>query len=149
RRQRAFALGFVSYFALLWVLWETPVAYPLKIFVVLLHELSHALAVWATGGSVERITLDPRQGGATYAAGGSALLALSAGYLGRLLWGAALVVVAHKKRVRARWVVGAIGVLVLELTAFYLRNPFAIAFGALFGAALVAAWWRLPDPWNR
>ena len=149
RRQRAFAAGFAVYFALLWVLWDTPVAYPLKIFVVLLHELSHAVAVWITGGDVERITLDPRQGGATFARGGSALLALSAGYLGSLLLGAGLVVTAHLKRVRARWVTGGIGVLVLELTIFYLRSPFAVAFGALFGAALLAAAWRLPELWNR
>ena len=148
-RQRAFVAGFVVYFVLLWTLWETPVAYPLKIFVVLLHELSHAIAVWSTGGEVQRITLDPRQGGATWVTGGSAFLALSAGYLGSLIWGSALVVAAHWKCVRATWVTGGAGVLVLELTTFYLRGPFAVTFGLLFGAALIAAAMRLPELWNR
>src|SRR5687767_6945732 len=50
RRRLAFLAGFAVYFSLLWTFWDTPVVYPLKIFVVLLHELSHALAAWATGG---------------------------------------------------------------------------------------------------
>ena len=69
-----FLLGFGLFFTALWLLWGTPVVYPLKIFVVLLHELSHAMAVWATGGTVDSITLDPRQGGATYFTGGNAHL---------------------------------------------------------------------------
>jgi hypothetical protein len=149
QRQRAFLAGFAVYFALLWALWETVAVYPLKIFVVLLHELSHAIAVWVTGGIVERITLDPRQGGVTFASGGSAFLALSAGYLGSLLWGCLLVVVAHLKRVHAGWVIAATGALVLELTLLYLSGPFALAFGVLFGATLLAAGWKLPELWNR
>jgi hypothetical protein len=149
KRQLAFSAGFAVYFALLWILWNTPVVYPLKIFVVLLHEASHALAVWISGGTVAQITLDPRQGGVTWATGGNAFLALSAGYLGSLAWGAALVTVAHLKRVHAGWVMGAAGVLVLELTAFYLRGLFAIVFGALFGGAMLVAAWKLPELWNR
>jgi hypothetical protein len=149
QRRRAFVAGFAVYFALLWALWETVAVYPLKIFVVLLHELSHAIAVWVTGGVVQQITLDPRQGGATFAAGGSAVLALSAGYLGSLLWGCVLVVVAHLKRVHAGWVMGAVGALVLELTVLYLRGGFAVAFGLFFGLVLLVAAWKLPELWNR
>jgi hypothetical protein len=149
KRQQAFVAGFAIYFAVLWMLWNTVAVYPLKIFVVLLHELSHAIAVWSTGGIVDRITLDPRQGGVTFARGGSAFIALSAGYLGSLLWGCGLVVVAHLKRVHAGWVMGAIGLLVLDLTFFYLRGPFAVVFGVLFGAAVLVAGWKLPELWNR
>jgi hypothetical protein len=149
QRQRAFVAGFAVYFALLWALWETVAVYPLKIFVVLLHELSHAIAVWVTGGVVQQITLDPRQGGATFATGGSALVALSAGYLGSLLWGCLLVVVAYLKRVHAGWVIGAVGALVLELTVLYLRGGFAVVFGLLFGLGLLLAAWKLPELWNR
>ena len=47
-------------------------------------------------------------------------------------------VVAHLKRVHAAWVTAGVGALVLELTVLYLRNPFAVVFGMLFGAALLA-----------
>ena len=144
-----FVGGFTVYFSLLWTFWYTPLVYPLKIFVVLLHELSHALAIWATGGSVDRIVLDPRQGGATWGTGGSAFVALSAGYLGSLLWGTALVAAARWKKVPAGLVTGVAGLLVLALTALYVRNDFGIVFGAVFGLALLVSTWYLPDLWNR
>ena len=51
-----FVLGFAAFFAALWFLWDTSIVYPLKIFVVLLHEISHAIASVATGG-VDQSTL--------------------------------------------------------------------------------------------
>ena len=48
RRRLRFLVGFGAFFTALWFLWNTPVVYPLKIFVVLLHELSHAGASLAT-----------------------------------------------------------------------------------------------------
>lgn len=149
RRRLAFVAGFAVYFGLLWTLWDTPLVYPLKVFVVLLHELSHAVAVWTTGGSVERIVLDRLQGGETWASGGSPFLALSAGYLGSLLWGTGLVVVAQWKRIHAGNVTALIGATVLVLTALYIRNDFGIVFGVLFGAAALLAAWRVSGLWNR
>ena len=45
--------------AVVFALWQTPVVVPLKILVVFLHELSHAVAAWLTGGSVEQISISP------------------------------------------------------------------------------------------
>lgn len=134
-----FVLGFGLFFAALWLLWNTPVVYPLKIFVVLLHEVSHAIAVVATGGSVSAITLDAYEGGATHFTGGNAFIALSAGYLGSLLWGALLFTAARTRWIRADWVNGTIGALVILLTVFFVRSGFGIVFGILFGLAMVAA----------
>ena len=60
-RKVRFLSGFAVFLGGLWFLWDTPVIYPLKIFVVLLHEISHGIAALATGGSIERITLDAEQ----------------------------------------------------------------------------------------
>ncbi len=144
-----FLLGFGLFFVGLWFLWDTPVIYPLKIFVVLLHEVSHALAVVATGGHLDRITLDPYQGGATYFSGGSAFLALSAGYLGSLLWGGLMFSAAQTRWVRTDWVNGAIGVAVILLTVFFVRSGFGIVFGIFFGVAMVAASRNVGATWNR
>lgn len=149
RRRLTFALGFVAYFGLLWTLWSTPVVYPLKIFVVLLHELGHAAVAVATGGRVEAIVLDPFQGGACRCPGGNAFLTLSAGYLGSLAWGLLLLALAEWRRIRAGTLVGGIGLVVLVLTALYLRGGFAVAFGILFGLALVAAGRWLVEGANR
>ena len=149
RRQLTFLGGFVVYFSVLWTLWDTRLIYPLKIFVVLLHELSHAIAIWATGGVVDRIVLDPRQGGETWGGGGSAFIALSAGYLGSLLWGTALVGAAQWKKARAGALTALVGALVLALTALYVQNRFGIVFGVVFGISLLAAGWHFTEIWNR
>ena len=138
-----FALALAGYFVVLWILWPTPFAYPFKIFVVFLHELSHALAAVATGGAVAAITLDWREGGATWTLGGNTFVVLSAGYLGSLLWGLALIAVA---RTRPRWapgVVQALGMLTVLVTLVYVRSGFGVAFGLVFGAVLFAAGRRL------
>lgn len=149
RRRLNFVLGFALYFAAVWYLWYTPVIYPLKIFVVLLHEVSHAVALLGTGGVVDHITLDPRQGGATLGAGGWPFVTLSAGYLGSLLFGALLVKGAQWKRVSAGTLLSFVGGAVLALTAIYVRNPFGLAFGLLFGGTLVFSGRKLPAVWSR
>lgn len=139
-----FALALAAYFVVLWLLWPTAFAWPFKVFVVFLHELSHGLAAVATGGRIAAITLDWREGGATYTQGGNAFVMLSAGYLGSLLWGLALLAIA---RSRPRWAAGtiqALGMLTVLVTLVYVRNGFGIAFGILFGAVLFAAGRRLP-----
>ncbi len=148
-RKVRFLAGFALYFGVLWLLWDTPVVYPLKIFVVLLHEVSHAMVAVATGGSIQRIVLDPYQGGACYCPGGSAFLTLSAGYLGSLGWGAALTEAARAKRVPSKAVVGLIGGLVVALTALFVRSTFGVVFGIAFGIALTVASRRLSAGLNR
>jgi len=148
KRKLTFVAGFVVYFGLLWALWETPVVYPLKIFVVLLHEISHGLMALATGGAIEYIQLDPRQGGLCMCSG-NAFLTLSAGYLGSLGWGILLVLVAQATKVNARWVTGFVGAAVVGLTLAYVSGGFGIGFGLAFGAALMVAGRQLPALWNQ
>ena len=148
-RKLKFLAGFALYFGVLWFLWDTPVVYPLKIFVVLLHEMSHALMAVATGGSIDRIVLDPYQGGACYCPGGSAFLTLSAGYLGSLAWGALMVEGSRATRIRSDFVNGAIGGLVIALTALFVRSTFGFVFGIAFGLAMIAMSRKLSVALNR
>jgi hypothetical protein len=149
KRRFLFLGGFLLYFGLLWYLWDTAFIYPLKLFVVLLHEVSHAAAAVVTGGTVDRILLNAQQGGATYTRGGSAFLTLSAGYLGSLLWGVLFVVLAFSRWLKPRWIMGTVGVSVLLLTLFLVRGLFGMAFGLAFSAALLAGAKYLSQGWNR
>ena len=54
-----FVAGFLAFFAALWFLWDTWLVTPLKLFVVLLHEISHGLMAVATGGAIEKIVVTP------------------------------------------------------------------------------------------
>ncbi len=144
RRRLVFLAGFAVYFTALWLLWPTIWIYPFKIFVVFLHELSHAFAGLATGGTVQRITLDAREGGATYVNGGNAFIMLSAGYLGSLLWGLLLLLVARTRPAVARHVVFGLGLLLLGASVLFVRNWFGFLFGLLFGFGLLIAARKLP-----
>ncbi len=139
KRKLVFLAGFSLYFAALWLFWETPVVYPLKIFVVMLHEISHGIASIATGGAIDKIVLDPYQGGACYCGGGNAFLTLSAGYLGSLIWGVVLLAATNSRRIPTPALVFGVGTLVVVLTALYVRNGFGLAFGLAFGATLMVA----------
>ncbi len=149
KRRALFLGGFLLYFGLLWALWDTAIVYPLKIFVVLLHEVSHGMAAMATGGSVERILLNVHEGGAAVTRGGNPFLTLSAGYLGSLLWGVLFVLLGFSRWLKARWIVGAVGGAVLLITVFFVRSLFGIVFGLAFGGALLAAARYLGPRWNR
>ena len=137
-RQARFLAGFTVYFVLLWVFWNTPVVYPIQVFVVFLHEISHGIMAIATGGSIQRITLNPRLGGACYCGGGNAFLTLSAGYLGSLLWGGLILEVGRRSGRRAHRVTTALGVFTLAVTLLFVRSGFGILFGVLFGGFLLA-----------
>jgi hypothetical protein len=121
----------------LWLLWDTLPVAPLKIFVVLLHEISHGLMAVATGGSIERIVITADQGGACYCGGGNAFLTLSAGYLGSLGWGALLLVLARRARSWSPWVTGFIGAAIIVLSALYIRGAFGLGFALGAGGVLL------------
>ncbi|MBI4540903.1 MAG: M50 family metallopeptidase [Gemmatimonadetes bacterium] len=146
RRRLRFVAAFAAFFTALWILWETPVVYPLKVFVVFLHELSHGVVAVATGGAIQHILLTQDQGGVCVCPGGNAFLTLSAGYLGSLAWGALLLTAARAPRRWLRGIVAGIGAVVLALTLLYVRSLFGVLFGLAFGAALVAAGRFLSPP---
>lgn len=122
--------------AVVFALWQTPVVVPLKILVVFLHELSHAVAAWLTGGSVEQISLSLTQGGFAVTRGGSRFAILSAGYLGSLVMGAALLMLALRSTAD-RLVTGALGGVMLLVTVLYVRDLFALLFCGAAGLILL------------
>jgi hypothetical protein len=149
RRRLLFLGGFTLYFALLWIFWESAFVYPLKVFVVFLHEISHGIAAVATGGSIQRITLSPYLGGACYCPGGNAFITLSSGYLGSLGFGALILEGGRKAGRHADRVVEVMGASMIILTLLFVRGAFGFAFGLLFGAVLILAARRLTADRNR
>ena len=66
---------------LVYAFWSTLAVWPLRLFVVLLHEVSHGLAALLTGGRIVAIELSPREGGLCTTAGGWPFVISSAGYI--------------------------------------------------------------------
>ncbi len=128
---------------LVFALWRTPVALPLKLLVVLFHELSHGLAAVATGGSIESLTVTADQGGLAVTRGGSRFAVLTAGYLGSLLLGLA-VFAAALRSTADRVVLGVLGGVLLIVAALYIREGFALLFCLAAGGAMLAGARFLP-----
>lgn len=73
------------------VFWDTPLIKPFRFFVVLVHEVNHAVAALITGGEVLEIRTHWDESGHTRTKGGFFPLISAAGYVGSALWGALLV----------------------------------------------------------
>ncbi len=129
------------------LLWFTPVIIPLKILIVFFHELSHAMAAWLTGGSVESISLSPQQGGMTVTRGGNVFALMSAGYLGSLLIGVLVFVVAVRSHAD-RLLMGLMGAVMLLVAALFVREWFALAFTAGTGVVMLASARYMPHDVN-
>lgn len=121
----------------------SPILYPLRLFVTILHEGAHALAAIVTGGHVASIMLHPSGSGMIQAAPGLLGVYYMAGYVGTVALGAAGLLLCRRDRSGRAIVVG-IGLLIAVLTLLWMRNLFGFAAGVGIAAALLLAGWKLP-----
>lgn len=112
---------------------------PLRYLNTHLHELGHALAAIATGGSPQFIKVFGDGSGVTPVAGGFLPLVASAGYLGAAAAGAAIVY-AMRSEVGARRALGITGfALAASMVLFVRGDGVGIVSGLAWAAALIAA----------
>ncbi len=146
-------MPFKRYIALLLIfigivlLWNTVIMYPLKIFVVFMHEVSHGLAGIATGGRFGEFQVNPQQGGHAYTWGGSRFWVLTAGYLGSLLWGGIILLLAARTRF-GKVVSVLIGIGMVAITIGFGSDMFTYLFGIGFGVVLILLGLFLPEVVN-
>lgn len=113
--------------------WTSPAIQPVKIMVVLFHELSHGLMALATGGKVLNIVVTWEEGGFCETEGGIAALIVSAGYLGSMFFGGLLLYLSRF----SSYVPGVYTILALTLTAAIL-TVLSDSFSRSFATALAA-----------
>jgi len=79
------------------VFWNTVFIYPVKLFVVMLHEMSHGLMAVIFGGEIIEIQINQQIGGyCKYKMPPSfwgSFMTGSAGYLGSLFWGSLILLI--------------------------------------------------------
>ena len=144
---------FKRYIALLLIfigivlLWDTLFVYPLKIFVVFMHEVSHGLAAVVTGGRIVEIHINPQQGGHALTQGGSRFWTLTAGYLGSLLWGGLILLLAARTHLdKAISIFIGLGMVVISI--IFGESRFTWLFGIGFGVVLLAIGFFLSEAVN-
>mgnify|MGYP001599435612 CR=1 FL=1 len=139
--------GLAAAMVFLWFVWDTPVVYPIRIFVTFLHEISHGVAGVLTGGSVEKITVEPNGSGLCFVRGGWRIAVLPAGYLGSMLSGCLILILTCRTRLDKIISLVLGGGLIL-VTLFYVRSFFGFWMGLVLGAALAASGRWLPEDVN-
>jgi Peptidase M50B-like len=128
--------------------WDSPVLWPLKLLVVMMHESGHALAALLVGGSVDRVVITAGEAGECLSrlppSVPGQILVFSAGYLGSTLAAALLLVCTLRFRMRRSVLVLACGWLV-AMGAMYAGDGFTLAFCVATALALALAARLLPD----
>lgn len=121
-----------------WYFWDSPVFWPLKVLVVMMHESGHALATLLVGGSVDSIHLAANESGSCLSSlppGFFAKVAVySGGYLGSAVAGAGLLLATFRFQLR-RWVLGTACVWLTVMGLVYGGDLFTVLF--CLGTALV------------
>ncbi len=140
-------IALILIFIVISLLWGTVVLYPLKIFVVFMHEVSHGLAAYLTGGRIVEIEVNPQQGGHALTKGGNKFLILTAGYLGSLIWGGVILLMAARTHFDKAISV-LIGIGMVGITIGFGSDTFTYLFGVFFGIVLIACGLFLPEVAN-
>ena len=126
-------LYLIGMLLIVFVFWNTLLIYPIKLFVVMLHEMSHGLMAILFGGKILQIQIDSQIGGyceyQIQAGFWGQLMTASAGYLGSLI-GGILILLAAIKSIKDKYITLIIGIILLLLSYFVLQS------GELFGTAI-------------
>lgn len=133
---RGMALPLVLFLVALYF-WDSMLVLPIKYLTVFFHELSHGLAAVLTGGRIVRIELSSNLGGVCWTSGGIRFIVITAGYLGSLLWGCLILLGAVKTR-HDQQITAGLGILLLAVTAIWVRNLEGIIICTLTGIGLLA-----------
>lgn len=111
--------------------------------VIAFHEFGHAFACILTGGKVERIELDPREGGVTHMRGGRNGITLPAGYLGSSLIGALLTMQGFN--INASKVASIVLGVCFLLTLWWGKRDWLTILTILLAVGLLVACWLIAD----
>ncbi len=90
-----FLLTAVSFF-----MWDTILFFPIKLLVVLLHEISHGIIAILSGGKILTLEINFNLGGRCITEDGNQFLIAFAGYPGSLLFGTALFYSTYKPKLK-------------------------------------------------
>ncbi len=149
-------LAFLVAALLTWLPWISWLAYPFRLLVTLVHELSHGLAALATGGYFRNFVVFGDGSGLAYTAGGWRWLVIPSGYLGAAAFGSILILLGASHRA-SRWALGIVGGLMGLLSLRYglpslasehaLAGLLAAASGAVLAGSFVAVALRASNAW--
>lgn len=130
--------------------WDSIFLYPIKLFVVLLHEASHGIMAMLFGGKIGQIQIDPRIGGyISYSIPSSKIAQIviaSSGYLGSMILGGLIFILASRTN-KDKYITLIIGIITLILSYFVIKSGelFGIVFTLGFGLLMIFSYKYIDD----
>ncbi len=121
------------------IFWNTYFVYPIKLSVVLMHEVSHAITTIASGGKIISMNIGFDLGGSCQSEGGNTILIASSGYLGSLFFGLLFFLSPNKIKI-GKWIIIVASTVILIVTILATKNfPFILLTCFFFGLMTLAA----------
>jgi hypothetical protein len=96
--QSLFILFYIAFTSISLITLKTYIAKPMRLISTFIHEMSHAVACWLSGGSVNAIKVFHNEGGVTQYSGGLRWLIIPAGYVGCGFWAMIFVILSGGRR---------------------------------------------------
>ncbi len=121
---------------LIFIFWDTFIVYPIKILVVIFHEISHAIAGILTGEAVKSIKISADLSGKTITEGRGNFFVIFSGYFGSIFWGALILFSAYKRKY-LKIISIATGIIIFLFTANVFKGEVSILFGLFFSLLFV------------
>lgn len=136
-KQKTFltAIAFMSTILFLYFFYSSPVLYPFRMLIVSLHESSHAIAVYLTGGEIVSFTMLSEEGGNVIARGGNTAISAMSGYIGSLVIGVSLLYFASISK-HDRYAVLVLSIWMILFTALNYSDTYTLMFGLITGGTL-------------
>lgn len=129
-------IGLITTIIIAFFLWNSYALFPVKLFVVLLHEISHGIAAVLTGGSIKAINISIKLGGHCITRGGNEFIVASAGYLGSLILGSTLFISSYDFKL-SKIVCTIFAGSFVVITASFISSNLGIIFTLLISAFLI------------
>ena len=126
-------------------LWDMYFIYPIKLFVVLLHELSHSLAAILSGGKITALNIGFDLSGKCETEGGNTIFIASSGYIGSLIWGLLFFLAPNSKKF-GKWIIISLSIIILLLTITVSASGIFILMALILAALLITAAFFLRIP---
>ncbi len=130
----ATGLFFIS--LLIFFFWNSFAVYPIKLLVIIFHEISHATAGIFTGHAVKSVQISSDLSGRTITAGGKNFSVIFSGYLGSIFWGALIFFISFKTKY-LKPVSIAIGIILLLFTANVFKGALTAVAGLIFALIFI------------
>jgi hypothetical protein len=134
--QQTFLYLYFAYFAAVLIVGHSILCKPMRLLATAVHEISHAMACWLTGGRVVKMEVYENEGGVTHYHGGCQCVIAPAGYLGEAFWGMVFVVLSGGRRTATVAAAGLVTALLGSLC--YSPNRVLVIITALYVVIVLA-----------